>query len=138
MVTEHVAALQFIQSKSLRSWPFRGRLNGAELVEETVAVLADKGFDALVRVGADDQTGVVVAVETPDDFGGVVVGGVGLLLTGETDDASSVALLRLRQSVLHVKERGDLHSGPFDPWVDTGGEVDDLGDVGAADAGRGF
>ena len=37
-----------------------------------------------------------------------------------------------------MEERGDFDSGPLDPWVEAGGEFDDLGDVGAADAGRGL
>src|SRR6266403_5357877 len=80
----------------------------------------------------------MMAIESPDGLGCVVAAGVGLLLARETDDASGVALLRLGQGVLHVEERGDFDSGPFDPGVDAGGEFDDLGDVRAAYAGRGL
>ena len=97
-----------------------------------------EGFDSFGRVRADDQAGVMVAVEALDDLRSVVAAGVGLLLARETDDASGVALLWFRQGVLHVEEGGDFDSGPLDPGVEAGGEFDDFGDVGAADAGGGF
>src|SRR5258708_37511876 len=80
----------------------------------------------------------MMAIESPDDLGCVVGAGVGLSLTRETDDASGVTVLWFGQGVLHVEEGGDFDSGPLDPGVDAGGEFDDLGDVRAAYAGRGF
>ena len=37
-----------------------------------------------------------------------------------------------------MEEGRDFDSGPFDPGVETGGEFDDFGDVGSADAGCRF
>src|SRR5712691_2158996 len=80
----------------------------------------------------------MMAIESPYDLRCVVTAGIGLFLTCETDDASGITLLRLGQGVLQVEEGGDFDSGPLDPGVEAGGEFDDLGDVRAADAGRGF
>ena len=80
----------------------------------------------------------MMAIESPDDLGCVVAAGVGLLLARETDDASGIAMLWFGQGVLHVEKRGDFDSGPLDPGIEAGGEFDDLGDVRAAYASRGF
>ena len=37
-----------------------------------------------------------------------------------------------------MEEGGDFHSGPLNPGVEAGGEFDNLGDVGASDAGCRF
>src|SRR5260370_2113625 len=80
----------------------------------------------------------MMAIESPYDLRCVVTAGIGLFVTCETDDASGITLLRFGQGVLQVEERGDFNSGPLDPGVEAGGEFYDLGDVRAADAGRGL
>ena len=97
-----------------------------------------EGLDAGGGGSADDQAGVVLAVESLDDFGSVVSGRVGGLLAGEGDDAAGVVVAELRQVVVKAEEGGELEAGPLDPGVEAGGELNDLGDVGAADAGGGF
>jgi len=37
---------------------------------------------------------MMMAIEAPDDLGSVIGAGVGVLLAGQADDASGVALLR--------------------------------------------
>src|ERR1700721_864748 len=76
--------------------------------------------------------------EATDDLGCIVGAGVGLLLACKTDATSGIELFRSGESVLHVEQGRDFHPRPLDPGVDSGGEFYDLGDVRAADAGRGL
>ena len=67
---------------------------GAKLVEKTITVFVYEGFDSFGGFGAYDKAGMMMAIEAPDDLGSVIGAGVGVLLAGQADDASGVALLR--------------------------------------------
>ena len=87
------------------------------------------------RVGRrDDQAGVVALVHAHHDLGIGVGAQVRPFLPRERQDDSRVAIGGRRRLVAS-RLAGDLDVRPFSPQIDAGRCLDDVHDVGAADAG---
>src|SRR5260370_7980352 len=72
-----------------------------------------------------------------DNFKIVVGRSVRMLLTRERKNDASIIAARGREFV-GLPPYGDFQARPFAPQIDVGGGFDDVGDVGAADAGGDF
>ena len=124
------------KSGSLSGGGFFGGVEaGVEVSEEAGRVGGEKGLDTPGVGRAKDEAGVVELVEAVDDFGVVVDGGIGPLLAGKRDEAAGVVEADGRERVVFASGESDLDAGPFDPRIQAGGVLDDVGDVGAADPG---
>ena len=72
-----------------------------------------------------------------DDLGIVVGGSIGFFLPGKRDDDAGIVLPQWRQLV-GLLPCPNIEARPLSPQIDPRSSFDDIGDVGAADAGRDF
>ena len=72
-----------------------GRGVGVEVFGEAALVIGQQFADARGGRGFDDQSGVMILVQAPDDFGIVVGRGVGVLLAGERNQQAGIVLLQV-------------------------------------------
>ena len=80
---------------------------------------------------------MVVFRDAIDDFRVVVWGGVRTFLAGQGKNDASIVAPRSGKLV-GLLACSDFETGPFAPEINAGGGFDDVGNVGAADAGGDF
>jgi hypothetical protein len=122
------------QDIKLRAGLVRDRLSGEEIVAETAGVGIEQMLDAFVALRFEDEADVVVFGDAIGDFGIGVGGRVRLFLAGERNDDSGVVAAH-GGKLVRLIPCPDFEARPFAPEVDAGGSLDDIGNVGAADAG---
>src|SRR5260370_23316901 len=92
------------------------------------------GFGAL---GFQDGAEVMMFRDAVGGLGMGVGGRIGMFLAGERKNDSGVVAAQWGKLVGLIP-CPDFEAGPPPPEVDAGGGLDDLGKIGAADAGRDF
>ena len=124
-------------NNKLRAWFVGDGLGGDEIGFETGGVAIEQPLDVFGALGLEDEADVVVLGDAVRDFGIGVGGGIGMFLAGERKNDGGIVSARWGKLVRLIP-CPDFEAGPFAPEVDAGGGFDDVGDVGAADAGGNF
>ena len=125
------------QEVNLRAWPVGDGLGGDEIGMETGGVGIEQLLDAFGALGLQDEAGVVIFRDAVGDFGIGVGGSVGMLLAGERNNDAGIVATRGRKLVRLIP-CPNFEPRPLAPGVDAGCGLDDIRDVGAADAGGDF
>jgi hypothetical protein len=125
------------QNIQLRARFVGDRLGGDEIGLKAGGVGIEKLLDAFGALGFQDEADVVIFGDAVGDFGIGVGGCIGMFLAGERKNDSGVVAAKWGKLVGLIP-CSDFETRPFAPEVDAGGGLDDIGDVGAADAGGDF
>src|SRR5712692_11255362 len=121
----------------LRAWLVGNRLGCNEIRVKTGSVGIEQVLDAFVALGFEDEAGVVVFRDAVADFGIGVGAGIGMFLPGERKNDSGVVAAQWGKLVRLIP-CSDFQARPFAPEVDACGGLNDIGNIGAADAGGDF
>src|SRR5579859_4198600 len=81
---------------------------------------------------------MVPLLQPQDNLLFLIGGSVGMLLTSQRDNDTSVVLLLRRQFIVSPLSSCNLNFGPLAPEVDAGGSFDQIDDVGTTHTGSRF
>ncbi len=112
-------------------------LGGDEIGLKTGGVRIEQLLDAFGALGPQDKADVVILDDAIGYFRIGVSGSIGMFLASERKNDCGIIVARCGQIVRPIP-RSDFKAGPLAPEVDSGGGLDDLGNVGAADASGDF
>src|SRR5437667_12173632 len=121
----------------LRSWFFWNRLGGDEIRLKSRSVRIEQVLDAFGVLGLQNEADVMILGDAVRDFRIGVGRSVGMFLARKRKNHGSVVAAR-RRKLVGLVPCPNSQAGPLSPEVASRGGFDDIGNVGAADAGSDF
>src|SRR6266581_2848745 len=115
------------------SWLLRNGLGGDEIVVKAPDVGIQQLPNSFVALGLQNETSVVVFRDAINDFRVREGGSIRVFLARKRKNNSGVIAAHGRKLV-GLFPSSDFETRPFAPEVDTRGGLDDIGNVGTADA----
>src|SRR5712692_351869 len=117
----------------LRGWFVRNRLGGNEIGVKTAGVRIEQLLDAFVALRLQNEANVVIFRYAIGNFRICVGGSIRMFLARERQDDSRV-IASGRRKLVRLLPCPDFEARPLAPKVDLGCGLDDIRDIGAADA----